>query len=243
MKIQNLFFILIFLLLFIPLSYAQEQQVNVDIEINTHETQDAKVVGDAFYYSIKFTNTGAERIDTIFNLSIFNPSKHLIHSSTRLIILEPNNSKVITVTGALENETAAFPFDTSGDYKIEIKAREPIHIYRWFTVEENGVTLQKYIRQNTTFNYFFDVMPRWEYEIWKSTKEANQKIIDANTELIKANKKLLNLTTDLNESSKNMQNATNAMFWVAVITASIAAITAYVAFKTYSVSKYMKKTL
>ena len=174
MKLKVLFLILGFLFLFIPFSFAQEQKVDVNLEISPQEIQDAYVVGDYFYYEINFTNTGIEIINDTFTISVFNPSRSLIDfPKTHVILIEPNSSMLISAKGARENESAIFPFDTSGDYKIEIKSTKPIDFYRWFIVEED----KRYIRQNKKFEYFFDVMPRWRYNLWKDTEEANQKLV------------------------------------------------------------------
>ena len=50
MKLKVLFLILGFLFLFVPFSFAQEQKVDVNLEIIPHEIRDAYVVGDCFYY-------------------------------------------------------------------------------------------------------------------------------------------------------------------------------------------------
>ena len=220
MKLKVLFLILGFLFLFVPFSFAQEQKVDVNLEISPHEIQDAYVVGDRFYYEINFTNTGIEIINDTFTISVFNPSRSLIDfPKTHEILIEPNSSMLISAKGARENETAIFPFDTSGDYKIEIKSTKPIDFYRWFIVEED----KRYIRQNKKFNYFFDVMPRWQYNLWKDTEEANQKIIEAN-------QKLLDLTIDLKEATNSMETAT----WIMVL---VAFFTSLIAYKTYKISK------
>jgi hypothetical protein len=227
MKLKVLFLILGFLFLFVPFSFAQEQKVDVNLEISPQEIRDAYVVGDCFYYKINFTNTGIEIINDTFTISVFNPSRSLIDiPRTYNISIEPNSSRWIIAKGDGENETAIFPFDTRGDYKIEIKSTKPIDFYRWFIVEED----KKYIRQNKKFNYFFDAMPRWQYNLWKDTEEANQKIIEAN-------QKLLDLTIDLNKATKSMERATWIMVIVAFFTLCVAIISGYVAYKAYKISK------
>ena len=150
MKLKVLFLILGFLFLFIPFSFAQEQKVDVNLEISPQEILDAYVVGDRFFYKINFTNTGIEIINDTFTISVFNPSRSLIDiPRTYEILIEPNSSRLIIAKGDGENETAIFPFDTRGDYKIEIKSTKPIDFYRWFIVEED----KRYIRQNDKSEY------------------------------------------------------------------------------------------
>ncbi|MHA1829292.1 MAG: hypothetical protein ACTSX6_11685 [Candidatus Heimdallarchaeaceae archaeon] len=197
-----------------------EQKLDVHLKIITYEIQDAYVVGDSFYYIINFTNTGNETINDTFTISIFNPSRNLIDSPRKYkIFVKQNKSELIIAKGGKENETAAFPFDTSGDYKLELNATKLIDFYRWIQIREGNFLYKRYIRQNKNFNYFFDVMPHWQYNLWKSSEEANQKVIEAN-------QKLLNLTVDLNNATQSMKTAS----WIMVI---VAGITLFIAYKTY----------
>ena len=149
MKYKVSFVIVCFLLLSIQITSAQVQKLDVNVEIVTYEIKDAYVVGDSFYYNITFTNRGSEPINDTFTISISNPSRILIDRPRNYEIhLKPNESRVITAEGGKENETAVFPFDTSGDYKIEIKSTKPIDFYRWITTKEGTF----FIRQNKNFH-------------------------------------------------------------------------------------------
>lgn len=218
-------FLVFLFFLSLSLSSAQEQKVDIVLEIKTDEIQDACVVGDSFHYKINLTNTGTEIINDTFRISVFNPSRNLIESRKYTIVIEPNNSKLIVAEGGKKNETAVFPFDTRGDYKIEVSATKLIDFYRW--VKEG-----RYVRQTKKLNYFFDVMPRWEYNSWKSSEEANQKSMIANQKSIEANQKLLDLTIDLKNATESMETATWIMVTVAVITLSVAVITLFVTLRS-----------
>ncbi|ODS39841.1 hypothetical protein BEH94_02900 [Candidatus Altiarchaeales archaeon WOR_SM1_SCG] len=225
MKLKKLFLITMFLLLFANICFAQEQKVDVDITIVSHEIKDAYVVGDSFWYKVEFTNIGIGIINDNFNISVFNPSGNLIDSRNYDILLEPNESKTINSTGGKKGEVAAFPFDTNGDYKMEIKSKKLIDFYRWFDVKTGKSTYRSYNRQPMTFKYYFDVMPRWQYDLWKDTKEINKEMLDATEEMNDATKKSLKLTEELdkvtkevNDATKNIEYATYAMLVVAFVT-------------------------
>jgi len=211
MKLRYLVLIVVFFSPFVTFTCAQEQKIDVELDIFTYEINDAYVVGDFFYYEINFTNTGTEIIDDTFTISVFDPSGNIMDIPMNYeILIEPNGSYEITAKGGKENETAIFPFDTAGDYKIEINSTKSIDFYRWIFYNTT------YIRQNKNFKYFFDVMPQWQYMLWKNTELANQKTIEAN-------QRLINLSSDLNTAT-----------WI-IVTASVLMVV--IAYKTYKISK------
>jgi hypothetical protein len=233
MKLKVLFLILGFLLLFLPFSSAQEQKIDVNIDIITYEIKDVYVVGDFFYYKINLTNTGIGIINDTVTISVVNPSGVLIgFPQTEKLFMEPHSSILIIAKGGKGNETAAFPFDVQGDYKIEINSTQPIDF--------NRTDERFYIRQNQHFNYSFDVMPRWQHTLWKNTEEASQKIIEANQKLlnltgglVNLTGDLVNLTKDLSEATIRMENATKSVERASWIMAFVAVITLIIAYKTY----------
>lgn len=221
MKLKYLFLLIVGLLFCTAVATADEQKVNVNMKIITYEIENVNVVGDSFYYKINFTNIGNWTVSDNITISVFNPSRNLLAPpETYEIVLKPSDSKAVIAKGGKENETAIFPFDTSGDYKIEINSTMGIDFYRWLVINKGNRIYTSYIRQNKNFNYFFDVMPRWQYNISESTEEANRKVIEAN-------QKLLDLTININNATQSMKTATWVMLGVAIISLIIAFLKRY----------------
>lgn len=217
MKLRYLVLIVAIFLQFVTFACAQEQKVDIKLDVISPEINDAHVVGEFFYYTINITNRGTGIINDTFTISVFNPSGNLLDSRNYTVLIEPNGSHNITAKGGKENETAIFPFDTAGDYKIEINSTKPIDFYQWVSDHT------RYIRQPKNFKYFFDVMPRWQYDLSISSELANQKIIT--------------LTTELNTATQSMLSATEKMVIIAICTSIIAFWTSIIAYITYKNSK------
>jgi hypothetical protein len=213
---------ILLMLLILPLALA-EKKVDVEVNILTYEIKDYFVVGDSFYYNITLTNSGDEIINNTFEVSIYDSSKNQLNNPTKYDInLNLNESTDLLAKGGKENETAIFPFETSGNYRLDISATTPLDFYRWIEIKEDSYLIRRYIRQNKDFVYIFDVMPRWQYNLYKSSEEANQKIIQTND-------KILTLTDDMNKATQSVKTATWFMLAIAIFTA-------FIAYKSYKSS-------
>ena len=126
MKLRYSVLIVAIFLQFVTFACAQEQKVDIELDVISYEINDAHVVGDFFYYKINITNIGTEIINDTFTISVFNPSGNLLDSRNYTVLIEPNGSREITAEGGKKNETAIFPFDTAKNYKIEINSKKPI---------------------------------------------------------------------------------------------------------------------
>lgn len=166
----------IFIVLFLPNSALAENPIlNIDVSIKTYEYADAFVVGDFFYYEIILSNPTAERISDKISIRIYNPHDVLATKNEMEISIESDEFyKIIAVSGYNNetNETAAFPFQIAGDYKIVFESNKSIDFRRLFQVKGDDKIIQdRYIRLNNKFEYYFDVMPKWQYNLWKEEEE------------------------------------------------------------------------
>ncbi len=222
---------------------AENLMLNISVDIKTYEYTDALVVGDYFYYILNLTNPMPEKISDIFSVSVYKPNGDLIEPAQDYeISIEPSASKEIIAKGGKENETAIFPFDIAGDYKIVVESTKPIELYRWISISyerlNETVIQNSYIRTNEKFSYSFDVMPRWQYGLWKEEEkinkkslEINQEILTLNTDLDRATKEMLNLTVDLNLATKKMNDATQDIKYATYAMLTVAVLTLIVAFR------------
>jgi len=196
---------------------SEELKLDVSIKIETYEYFDAFVVGDAFYYKINLTNPMSEEISDNFSVSVYNPRKELMEQpKVYEMLIEPNKSIEIILIGGRENETGILSFDTTGDYSLVLDATKSIEFYRHIK--------RKYMRFPKKFVFYFDVMPKWQYSLWREEANLNQKMLD----LTKGTKEA---TIDMNSATKIIKTATNVMKWVAIITLGVAIITLIVTCK------------
>jgi hypothetical protein len=175
-------------LLLTPLVLADDFPVDVNANISTKEIKDAYVVGDFFYYDITLSYRGEKPVNNTFTVNILKPNNAIVSTINYPFELQPNTSVEIITKGATKgNETNwYYPFDIEGDYEIEIVSAIPVDFYRWFPIS-NDANTKSAIRQ-TKFTQFFDVMPRWQYTLWKRTEKTNEDAQKANDEMLKLNK-------------------------------------------------------
>lgn len=216
--------LILFILLLSNPAFADEAGLDVFIRILTYKYPDAFVVGDSFYYKINLTNKMADEVSDNFSISIYNPKGGLI-GSTRIYerSIKPGENIEIIAKGGKGNETAAFPFDIRGDYKLILNSTNLFDFYRWFKVKSERYIHNRYIRSSGKFDYNFDVMPKWQYELWKQEEEINKQTLDVN-------KKMLDLTIDLNSATRNMNDATQKIKFATYIMLGVALLTLLVAF-------------
>lgn len=219
-RLKSLFRIIPFIVVLLMCNFSTyaEQRIDVDIQIKSYEVQDAFVVGDFFYYWINLTNTGSEVINTTFDISLFSPSRVLIEIPRFYQEnIEPSNSVIIEAKGGKANETALFPFDFQGDYMITLSSNIPIDLYRQIEIRKSEMITRRYIRQNTILTYYFDVMPRWQYTLWKNSESANNKAFEANEKLLSLTIDLKDLTADLKKLTWYMLAIAFFALWMALV--------------------------
>ena len=236
--------IIVFILLFFPnYAVAEYSKLNVSVEIITYDNyEDAFVVGDSFFYKINLTNPMSEKITSDFSVTVYNPANVSIESTINYTgkTIEPNQSIEIVAKGGKDNETAAFPFDIAGDYKLILESTKPFDFYRWikirYTSGNNTIVGDRYIRTPLKFVYYFDVMPTWQYHLWKEEEKINkqsldlsQKMYEINTDIDTVTKEMnqatqeMNIVTQqMNEATQDMKGATYIMLLVAIISLVVA---------------------
>ena len=231
--------IIVFILLLFPnIAIAEIQKLNVSIEIKPIVYYDAFVVGDGFNYKINLTNPMSETIYADFFVSIYNPNNVLIESTRNHSgkTIEPGKSIELIGNGGINNELAAFPFEIAGDYKIVLESSKFFDYYRNMKIYREGYNYTTYVRTRVKFMYYFDVMPKWQYTLWKEEKEINmhsldlsQKMYEITTNIDNVTKEMNQATQEMNEVTKEMNKATDTMLDVAILTFGIAFLTFIVA--------------
>jgi len=204
----GLILLLMVFLIKVPSVLSQPLSLDIEVKIIPYEFTDAYVVGDSFYYQLDINNGGNVTINDTFRIYVLTPNGRIIENVQEYnVSLNPNAALKITAKGGKENENAAFPFETAGDYHLILNSTQPIDFYRRFLTKDGHLL---YVRQPSSFEYFFDVMPHWQYTLWKQTSEANTKMIEAND-------KLLSLTADTKKATDTIKVATIVMLIVALI--------------------------
>lgn len=204
---------LIILLLVSPV-LAQEQNVIINFDINQRKFLDNYVVGDSFSYNISLRNVGNATFNDTFNVTVSDPTGVPIDSRLFHLILEPNITKIITPKGGKENETAAILFKIQGPYVISIESYN-------FTVnfrEDTRVFLDDvryydtYIRQPKKFEFPFDVMPKWQYDLWKDSQKENENILQSTESLKGSTDNLYKSSEETSNLTESLKNYTVALF-------------------------------
>lgn len=205
----------IFIILLLPNSALAENPIlEINVSIKTYEYADAFVVGDFFYYEIILNNPTDKKISDEFSISIYNPHDVLATRDEVEISIEPGEfHKIVAISGHNNetNETAAFPFEIAGDYKIVFESNQSIDFRRLFRVRGDDKIIHRYVRLSNKFEYYFDVMPKWQYNFWKEEEKISKQSIDLN-------KKMLEATKDMNTATNTIKWATYIMVFVSIMT-------------------------
>ncbi|MCK5040565.1 MAG: hypothetical protein KAR87_06370 [Candidatus Aenigmarchaeota archaeon] len=235
--LSKIIFTVIALLFMLNMAHATEEyNLSVDIDIEPYVYKDANVAGDSFYYRIMLTNNmsynESYNVSDIFTVSVYNPKGELIEKPriyNRTINL--NETIKIIAKGGLGTETAAFPFDISGDYKIILNSTNNyINYYRWLNDD-------RWLRMPNRFNYYFDVMPKWQYDLWKEEQDFINKSYEITGQNLDINIENRNLAQEMKEGTDKMYNvtedmreATIVMKWVSILTFFVALTSLFVSF-------------
>lgn len=212
-------FIIVFLL--VPSVYSETNEsliINVQIipeGIGTDKS--AYVVGDFFHYNISLFNEGETIINDSFSVVIYNPlneTQNIIRTYSKVI--HPNEEGILFPYQEGGNWDI-LPFNLEGTYKMAISSTKNIKFIRCkFTLPNKRCSGEVWYYKK--FHHYFSAMPKWQYNLWKKTEEANDKIISAN-------EKLIGLTNDMNYATKTIKTATIIMLIVAIITLYVASTT------------------
>lgn len=211
--------ILVSLLLFANLVYAKEiceeneKCLDIEFKVSTIPVREMglRVVDDTFYYNITLFNNGSSTINSNFLVQVYGPNDEIISSeagsfSNRII---EAGQKIELTQNKSATEVTIYPLDISGDYKISVSSQN-IVFYRRFA--EGGYA---YFPKN--INYSFDVMPRYQYELWKKEEKASQKILDINTETLNLNKEVIDYNKEMRDYNKYLIGFTIALIILAFL--------------------------
>jgi len=189
--------ILIFIVLLFPFANAGKDLI-LDVNINRmNQNPSQNIVGNIFSYNITLFNPTGEKIDDFLTISVFGPREKILSESPEeynLSKLSDGKVEIIIpyINKSLNNDTKIFPFFKEGTYKIQICAQKPgIRFVKQYEIEGGG---SAHFYYSLCFDHYFSAMPKWQYELWKSQEEANQKIINISTETIEFNNKLTDYT-------------------------------------------------
>ena len=224
--LSKIIFTVIALLFMLNMAHAMEEyNLSVDIDIKPYVYEDANVVGDSFYYRIILTNNvsynESYNVSDIFTVSVYNPKGELIEDGPRPYNRTIMHNKTIEIIakGGPGTKTAAFPFDTSGDYKIVLSsANNYINFYRWLS---DG----RWVRMSYRYNYSFDVMPKWQYNLLKEEQKLINKSQEINEQNLNVSIENRNFAQNMTDVTEDMLLATKRMLRVSIMTLIVAGIT------------------
>lgn len=216
--------VFIFIILLLPNSTLAEKPILTwNLNIKTYEYTDAYVVGDHFYFEIFLENPTLERITSDINIKVYNSNNDIIGDRNyKDVSIEPNKYERLFAAGGYENSTAIYPFKIAGDYKIVLESNKSIDFFKLFEVKGKGENISEeewmYVRTDQKFEYYFDVMPKWQYNLWKEEEKINNQSMDLNNKMLQKNIDMDNATQEMNSATNKIKWATYAMFIVSIIT-------------------------
>jgi hypothetical protein len=156
--------------------------VAVTINIVPAEVKDSIVVGDHYKYSINLTNVGNSTLNRSFSVRILNPSYQLQDSAKYENISIPVAGERILYPRRSENQVDTFDLGIAGSNVFNLSADKEVTFYRFYDD-------CSYISDRNSYWYYFDAMPRWQYE-WNKKLEGWQKtsgILSTNTQTLAGN--------------------------------------------------------
>jgi len=189
----------------------EPNSVSVSILVWNQSGQSLNVVGDWFSYNVTLSAIGGKELLTDFYVAVYNPSRDLIGNNTysnirltpsQIVTLVPNYTRV-------EKWVIVFPFETSGAYKIQIRAKDYLYYYTFSGTNPLRV-------EPGAYNKYFDAMPKWQKDL------ADQADISART-----SNELGKRATELADSSllvnRNILGLTHLLTYITLINVVVAA--------------------
>jgi hypothetical protein len=159
-----------------------ENCVAVTINIMPAEIKDSIVVGDHYEYSINLTNLGNSTLNSSFYVRVLNPSYQLQDSAKYEGILIPVAKERILFPRRQQNQVDTFDLGLSGSNVINLSSDKEVMFYRFYDD-------CSYISDRNSYWYYFEAMPRWQYE-WNKKLEGWQKtseVLSTNTQNLAEN--------------------------------------------------------
>ncbi|MFH1365039.1 MAG: hypothetical protein ABIH28_00450 [archaeon] len=234
MKIK-LFFTIAFCMILLSHSVLAITDIGIDLSINPSGviSKDYNVVGDLFTYNLTLFNNNSETFNDTLTIKIMAPdnksiafgdeTNYIFSGSGVQIIRSPLQHFISIPSGSYESlipyinlsenkDTKIWPFDVAGDYSMEICSSD---FNTKFVRTFNSPYGKTYYYYYHCINYYFSVMPEWQYKLFNEEKAAAEKTKEAN-------QKLLDLNLQVENATQIIKNATIMMLIVAIITLYVA---------------------
>ncbi|GAF78064.1 unnamed protein product [marine sediment metagenome] len=133
------------------------------------------VYGDSLSYEIILKNTGDHISNYSFNLFIIDPNEKKIFERTYKNISLAYGEKYVLCMNISPGYLDKIPLRTSGNYEIRLETF-PGFEFREFTeyASKKFLTISRsyrIARYGGTYGYYFDVMPKWEYDVFQENKK------------------------------------------------------------------------
>jgi len=183
--------------------------IAINVSILPTEGRDAYLVGDYFHYNTTLLSISNADVMKNFTVSVYNPENATLSSRTyKNIPIEVSN-----FASLYPNQTNishdVYPFDLAGVYRIEVISQDYNTVFYHFYPD------CEYTYHPIKYTYYFDVMPKWQYE----ANEKLKTVLENNSEL---QTKTFELTGKMVELNKRMESLTIVLVVLAFI--SIASI-------------------
>jgi len=209
--------ILIFIFVCI-INVSAQKDVLIDVKIIPKGiiSKDYNVVGDAFTYKVSIFNNDSDTFEDNFSIELYNPNGRIEWGSEKeqkfTEELGPYDivELIPYINQSENNDTKIWPFDISGDYKLKLSTES--RNLRFIKQYNQG---QVYFPRD--YESYFDVMPLWQYNLFKEESDAANKVFESN-------RKLIDLTIDLESATDIIKIASIIMMGVAIMTLYIAAL-------------------
>lgn len=232
-------FLLIFLIgSLLPFVYAEKELViGVNIIPRGVISTEYNVVGDVFSYNISLFNNDSEVLKDNFTIEIMAPINRSIAFGSQQSIFSEGGIQIISlppiynielegyhstdlipyISKSEKSDVSIFPFDVAGDYQLKVCSSSTDLIFKKiYHSKQSNIAYLSYIYFPHCFIYSFSAMPEWQYKLFTKEKDAADKSEQAN-------QKLLDLNTDLDQATKSILKASWLMFAVALIALYITA--------------------
>ncbi len=229
---KKILLFLIILFMFVPFVSAYK---NIFIDINIQPqgviSTEYNTVGDIFNYNISLKNNSTELINQSFQIALTFPENQTLENTILWynLTLEQGETKSIIpyINLSKNNDTYIWPFETEGNYKIEICSDSITRFLKNYNLDLNvHRKATSYYYYMKCFPHYFSAMPEWQYKLFQEESAAAKKVQEAN-------QKLLNLNIELGGATQSMKTATWIMVGGAILTSIVAILTSIIAYRSY----------
>jgi hypothetical protein len=208
---KNKLLLLCCLLFLINVVQANELLIEPNIYPLGPTSMDYNVVGDIFSYNITLFNNNSELFEDNITLELMIPNNVSYYTIFPVNISSQDSYSLIKYINKSEDKWAIYEFSISGDYKIKIcSSQDEVRFKREYVIQKERHKQIRYYDQPKCFTFYFDAMPKWQYDLFITEHSAA-------TETLEATEKLAEYSGDLVNSSDKIEYATWLMLAVALI--------------------------